>query len=123
MASTKQSHSQNIQNMRVLLWGFGNMNKITVRYLKENGANVVGVIGRHNIGEDAGEIAGIGKIGVRIATERDASAIMKSTKPDACILATRSTLPDVAPALRVLGTHGVNTITLGEEVQYHILRT
>jgi hypothetical protein len=42
------------------------MNKITLKLLVEKDYKIVAVIGKHNIGEDAGEIAELktGKLGV-----------------------------------------------------------
>lgn len=46
-------------NLKIALWGFGGMNKIIISYLVEQGHNVVAVISHHDVGYDAGEVAGI----------------------------------------------------------------
>lgn len=102
----------------ILLWGFGHMNKVVIKYAQEKGHTIVGVIGHHDIGKDAGEVAEIGAINVKISDEKDAVEVITKTKPRACILATRSTMADLAPTLRTLGSLGVNTITIGEEAFY-----
>jgi glutamyl-tRNA reductase len=43
----------------VALWGFGLMNKVVLEYLLEKKLKVVVVIGHHDVGADAGEIAGL----------------------------------------------------------------
>ena len=53
-------------SVKVALWGFGHMNKIIITYLLEKGYKVVAVFGHHDVGKDAGEVAGIPSIGVPI---------------------------------------------------------
>ena len=50
----------------ILFWGFGNMGKIFIKYAVERKLNIVGVIGHHHVGEDAGEVAGIGSIKIKV---------------------------------------------------------
>ena len=102
----------------IILWGFGNMNKIILRMAQEKGHNVVGVIGHHNIGEDAGCVAGLKEAGIEISSEEDAVQVIKRNKPHACILATKSTIKEIIPCLKILGQHGVNTITIAEEATF-----
>mmetsp|Transcript_27386 Transcript_27386/g.28497 ORF Transcript_27386/g.28497 Transcript_27386/m.28497 type:complete len:348 (+) Transcript_27386:23-1066(+) len=119
------------QQLNVLLWGFGHMNKIVLRYVVEKGHNVVGVIGRHNIGEDAFVVAGYKDSPfvknnrtkeVKIISEQQAEEAIKSydPKPEACILATRSTMIDIEPALRVLGNNSIDVTTIAEECFYPV---
>ena len=101
---------------KVLLWGFGHMNKLILRYLGEKGHTVVAVIGHHNDGEDSATVAGLAAAnGVKISSSANAAEVIHTTKPDVCILATRSTIEDLYSQLVVLGSNGVNTITIGEE--------
>jgi hypothetical protein len=115
------------KSLRVLLFGFGHMNKLMIRYVVEKGHNLVGVIGRHNLGEDPFVVAGIGDSGLsqrnatqnlQIVNEAGAEKVIKESRPDACILATRSTISDVESVLSLLGSHSVNVITIAEEVFY-----
>lgn len=103
---------------RVALWGFGGMNKIVIGYLQEKGHQVVAVIGHHDIGSDAGEIAGGAAIGVRITHPDNAREVLAASKPAVAILATRSFLKDLAAPLKVLAESRVNVITIGEEACY-----
>jgi len=91
------------------------MNKLILRYAQEKHHIVVGVLGHHDVGSDAGKVAGIEPNKVYISNDSDAVKVIIETKPDICILATRSTLADIAPSLRILGIHGINTVTIGEE--------
>ena len=79
---------------KVALWGFGGMNKIVLGCLQEKGYKVVAVIGHHDVGSDAGEIAGLGKAGVNITHPDNAREVLKETAPVVAILATRSFLKD-----------------------------
>lgn len=53
-------------NQNVMFWGFGNMGKIFIRYAAERKLSIVGVVGHHNVGEDAGEVAGVRPINVKV---------------------------------------------------------
>ena len=77
---------------KIGLWGFGNMNKIIIKYLLEKDYEVVVVIGRHDIGKDAGTIAGIEPLGVHISDPKDASNAIQAAKPALMIMATNDSL-------------------------------
>jgi len=94
------------------------MNKVCIRYVTEKGHTVVGVIGHHDIGKDAGEVAGFKKLDVAISDEKDVEKVIAETKPQVCLLATRSTMKDLEPALKVCGSHGIHALTIGEEAFY-----
>ena len=95
------------------------MSVYTMRYAIEKGAEIVCAFGRsYNIGKDIGEIAGVGKTGVLVQDSKDAIAIMKETKPDACIIATASLMQDLKRPFMDCAESGVNAITLCEEAFY-----
>ncbi|UJR19728.1 hypothetical protein I4U23_022862 [Adineta vaga] len=95
------------------------MNKIVLRYLLEKGYNqIVGVINHHDVGQDAGEVAGLEKLNIVISAESEIVDVIERTKPNVCILATRSFLNELASVLRIFSAYGVNTITMGEEAFY-----
>mmetsp|Transcript_27388 Transcript_27388/g.28499 ORF Transcript_27388/g.28499 Transcript_27388/m.28499 type:complete len:348 (+) Transcript_27388:23-1066(+) len=117
------------QQLNVLLWGFGLMNKFILRYVVEKGHNVVGVIGRHNIGEDPFVVAGYKDSSfvknnktkdLKIVSEQQAEEFIKSCdpKPDVCILATKSYMVDIEPSLRVLANNFINVATISEECNF-----
>ena len=81
-------------SIKIALWGFGHMNKIVLQYAVEQGYNVVAVIGHHDAGKDAGEVAGLGPLGVQITHEDQANEELQKTKPVVAILATRSLIKD-----------------------------
>jgi 4-hydroxy-tetrahydrodipicolinate reductase len=96
------------------------MSVYTMRYAIEKGAEFVCAFGRspHNLGKDIGEIAGIGKTGVGVQDSKDAVAILKEKKPDACIITTASLMQDLRRPLMDCAESGVNAITTGEEAFY-----
>jgi len=107
------------RKLRIAQYGCGKMSVYTMRYAIEKGAEIVCAFGRSsNIGMDIGDIAGVEKTGVLVQDSKDAVAIMKETKPDACIIATASLLKDVKQALMDCAESGVNAITLCEEAFY-----
>ena len=95
------------------------MSAYTMRYAMEKGAEISCAFGRSsNLGKDVGEIAGVGKTGVLVQDSKDAIAILKETKPDACIVATASLMKDLKRPLMDCAESGVNAITLCEEAFY-----
>jgi 4-hydroxy-tetrahydrodipicolinate reductase len=110
---------------KIVLWGFGNQNKLMAKYLYEKKIPVVGVVSRHDIGEDYGLVdldawgKAIGKTtGVKIVDEQSAASMLAKTKPDVCIISTRSTLEDLKPLLIACADAKVNVITIAEELLY-----
>lgn len=107
------------RKLRIAQYGCGKMSAYIMRYAIEKGAEIVCAFGRSsNIGEDIGEIAGVGKTGVVVQDSKDAAAIMKATKPDACIIATASLMHDLKRPFMDCAESGVNAITLCEEAFY-----
>lgn len=108
------------RKLRIAQYGCGKMSVYTMRYAMEKGADIVCAFGRsaHSIGKDIGEIAGVGKTGVLVQDSQDAVAIMRETKPDACIIATASLMRDLTRPLMDCAESGVNAITLCEEAFY-----
>ena len=108
---------------RVVLWGFGNQNKLMAKYLWEKKIPIVGVISHHDVGKDYGMLdegpTGIQKkTRVQIVDEADAASMLAQTRPNVCIMCTRSTLADLKPALTTCATSKVNVITIAEELLF-----
>ncbi len=107
------------RKLRIAQYGCGKMSVYTMRYAIEKGAEIVCAFGRSsNIGVDIGEIAGIGKTGVLVQDSKDAAAIMKETKPEACIITTASLMHDLKRPFLDCIESSVNAITLCEEAFY-----
>jgi 2,4-diaminopentanoate dehydrogenase len=108
------------RRLRIAQYGCGKMSVYTMRYAMEKGAEIVCAFGRspHNLGKDIGDIAGVGKTGVLVQDAKDAAAILKETKPDACIITTASLMQDLKGPFMDCAESGVNAITTGEEAFY-----
>ena len=107
------------RKLKIAQYGCGNMSAYTMRYAMEKGAEISCAFGRSsNVGKDVGEIADVGKTGVLVQDSKDAVAILKEMKPDACIIATASLMKDLKRPLMDCAEGGVNAITLCEEAFY-----
>jgi len=105
------------RRLRIAQYGCGKMSVFTMRYAMEKGAEIVCAFGRspHTIGRDIGDIAGVGKTGVLVQDSKDAVAILREKKPDACIITTASLMQDLKGPFMDCAESGVNAITIGEE--------
>src|SRR5687768_1023583 len=108
------------RNLRLAQYGCGKMSVYTMRYAMEKGAEIVCAFGRspRSIGRDVGEIAGVGATGVLVEDSRNAAAILKEQRPDACIITTASLMQDLKGPFIECAESGVNAITTGEEAFY-----
>jgi 2,4-diaminopentanoate dehydrogenase len=108
------------RKLRIAQYGCGRMSAFTMRYAIEKGAEIVCAFGRsaHNIGQDIGEFAGVGRTGIVVQDSEHAAAVMKETKPDACIITTGSLMRDLERPFLDCVESGVNAITLCEEAFY-----
>jgi 4-hydroxy-tetrahydrodipicolinate reductase len=108
------------RKLRIAQYGCGKMSVYTMRYAMEKGAEIVCAFARsaHAIGRDVGDIAGLGPTGVLVQDSRDAVAILKEKKPDACIITTASLMEDLKGPFMDCVESGVNAITIGEEAFY-----
>ena len=106
---------------KIVLWGYGNQNKLMAKYLHERKYPVVAVVAHKNIGEDYGMVesdwGNIGtQTGVIIISEDEAPTTLETLKADVCIMCTCSTIQDLQPALTVCANAKVNVITIAEEL-------
>ncbi|HOZ55137.1 MAG TPA: dihydrodipicolinate reductase [Clostridia bacterium] len=106
--------------IRAIQYGVGKMSVYTIRYMLEKGINVVGAvdINPEIIGKDIGEIIGTEKLGVIISSPEETEALFKNTKPDICVIMTRSLLSELDDILTICAEKGVNAITTCEEAFY-----
>lgn len=104
--------------IKFVQYGCGKMAKYTIRYCIERGMECVGAfdIDESKFGTDAGEFAGVGKLGVAIeSVNQDMVARLKAIAPDVAIVTTMSLLADCAEPLLACANAGVNAITTCEE--------
>ena len=109
-----------MSKFRIVQYGCGKMSSYTMRYVYENGWEIVGAIDINPdiIGKDIKEIIGGDNKGVIIRSAEEAQNVIEETKPDAVIITTMSLLEDVKDALLLCAKLGVNAITTCEEAFY-----
>lgn len=108
------------RKVKIAQYGCGKMSKYLMSYVLEKGAELVAAfdVNPDVIGRDVSTIIGGEPVGVKISSAADADAVLKETKPDACIIATRSTMEELKEAFSVCAKNGVNAISTCEEALY-----
>ncbi|MDE8735554.1 dihydrodipicolinate reductase, partial [Eubacteriales bacterium DFI.9.88] len=61
------------------------------------------------IGKDVGEILGCGPMGVIVSPADQADRVSKSTNPDICMIATRSTMEELKEAFSVCAKNKIKS--------------
>jgi len=107
------------EKIRVIQYGCGKMGRVFLRYLYENGAEIVGAIDMNPalVGKDVGEVAGLG-FKINIPIRSDAENVFKECSAHACIIAVKSLMSDVYGAFELAAKYGVNAISTCEEAFY-----
>ena len=108
------------QKIKAVQYGVGKMSVYTMRYMLEKGIEIVGAIDVNPavIGKDIGEILGKDKLGVVITDAKQARETLENTKPDVCIVTTRSLFSEVEEPFMLCAELGINAISTCEEAFY-----
>ena len=108
------------QKIKAVQYGVGKMSLYTMRYMLEKGIEIVGAvdINPEVIGKDVGEILGQEKIGVTVTSAENAKEMMQSTKPDICVITTRSLIAELEEPYMLCAELGINAISTCEEAFY-----
>ena len=109
-----------MNGLKIVQYGCGKMSVYTMRYVIDNGGEIVGAvdINPNVIGKDIGDIMGTDKKGVVVENVANAEQMLRTLKPDCVIVTTMSLLADVEDALMLCAKCGVNAITTCEEAFY-----
>jgi hypothetical protein len=105
------------RKVRFAQLGVGRMGSMHIKYACMKGCELVAAfdISEQRIGKDAGEVAGIEDKGILISDIRDLEVVLKDTKPDIVMVATKSFIKDVKDDIIRCITCGANVITICEE--------
>lgn len=104
------------EKIRVIQYGCGKMGQIFLRYLHENGAEIVGAIDTNPavVGKDVGEIIGLDVL-LGVVVENDADMVFENAHADICIIAIASLMTDMEEYFARAARYGVNAISTCEE--------
>ncbi len=110
------------RKVTVAQYGCGRMSRYLMRYAIEKGCELVAAFDMNPeiIGKDVGEIIGDGykHVGVAVSNSDKADEMLGKLKPDVCIIATRSTLAEIADIMTICANHGINAVSICEEALY-----
>ena len=111
-----------MEKVKAVQYGVGKMAVYTMRYMLEKGIEIVGAVDVNPevIGKDIGEILGTEPKGVLVVDAKDARTMMETTKPDICVVTTRSLIAELEEPLMMCAELGINAITTCEEAFYPI---
>lgn len=107
-----------MDKIKVINWGIGNMGSgMAKMMLEKEGIEIVGAINMMNVGMDLGEHLGLDKkLGITISD--NAEEVLSKTKADVVILCIHSFVEEVVNEIRMICRHGMNVITIAEEMAY-----
>ena len=108
------------QKIKAVQYGVGKMSIYTMRYMLEKGIEIVGAvdINPEVIGKDIGEVLGQEKLGVVVTSSDKAKEMMQTTKPDICVITTRSLIAELEEPYMLCAELGINAISTCEEAFY-----
>lgn len=108
------------RRLRFAQYGCGVIAPILLQYMINKGAEPVAIIDRNvnRRGKMIEDVWDCGVRGIRITEPENAVEVLQKTKPDICIIATRSSLEDVTEPFENCAKAGVSAVTTSEEAVY-----
>lgn len=106
-----------MEKVRAIQYGVGKMAVYTMRYMLEKGIEIVGAIDVNPdiVGKDIGSLMGREELGIKVIDAKDAKELLENTKPDICVVTTRSLIGELEKPLILCASRGINAITTCEE--------
>lgn len=106
--------------IKAVQYGVGKMSIYTMRYMLEKGVEIVGAVDVNPqvTGKDIGEILGRENLGVIVTDAKEARKMLEETKPDICIVTTRSLISELEEPFMLCAELGINAISTCEEAFY-----
>lgn len=108
------------QKIKAVQYGVGKMSIYTMRYMLEKGIEIVGAVDVNPslVGKDIGGILGRDKLGVVVTSVENAKEMLQVTKPDICVITTRSLISELEEPYMLCAELGINAISTCEEAFY-----
>ena len=106
-----------MKRIKVVQIGCGKMSKYIMRFIYEKDGEIVGAfdVNEKIIGNDIGVIMGTEEKGIKVSSINILDEVLRKTKPDVAIIATKSTLNEISNELRTCIKNSVNVLTTCEE--------
>ncbi len=107
-----------MKKIRAISFGIGAMGKMAARMMLEKGIEIVAAVDLFShIGEDFGDVLGLDHP-LNLTVTRELDAVLSSTEADVAVVCARSYVKDMMPILEKFASHGINVVTLAEELFY-----
>lgn len=105
------------QKIKIVQYGCGKMGRLIMAYALKKGCDIVAAFDADSQlwGCDIGDIIALRPLGITIKPAYTADLTLSSLEADILVIATESSLKDVAPLYRLAISHGLNAISTAEE--------
>ena len=105
-----------MKKIRAVQIGMGAMGKLAVRYMTDHGVEIAGAvdISPSLVGKDAGTVAGIPELGVKVETDLQA-LLDRGVQAEIAVVMTQTPAADVFPYLKTCAEHKMDVVTISED--------
>jgi len=106
------------RRVRATIIGAGSAGTQVIKGLAARGVEIVGAVELLYLGEDVGEHAGIGPLGV--VFEKDAEAVVARAHADVAVIATETPVAAIFDLVKLNLEHQTNVVTISEDSFYPV---